>query len=294
MDSVEADFFERLHGINTYQSGNQRAPHKPLYLLLLIALIQRGQKRLHTFSSLEATMVEALHWFGLSSKNQSAHYPFWRLQNDKIAEVIPKDGYDLRASNRDPKKSSLLNLNAKGGFLLPYFDLLNGRLKVQSRAIRDVLDAHFPPSIHEDILLFFNLKIEGARSGDIHSDSEFRKAVLSAYECKCALTGYSLFYRGEYPGLEAAHVCWPQSGGNDDISNGILMTTLCRKLFHLGILGIEPSNFEIVISGQVSDLGLSSEQLSKSLRKTLALPPSFTCQPSVKNLTWHKRWVFRG
>jgi putative restriction endonuclease len=294
MQTVEVDFFERLDKLNTYRKGNQRAPHKPLYILYLIASIQQGQPRLHKFASIEANLVEALQRFGLANKSQHAHYPFWRLQNDNIAEVSPKSGYDLRASNSDPKKSSLLKLNAAGGFVESYFDLLSGDLSIQSKAIRKLLDAHFPPSIHEEIILFFNLRVEGARSGDVHSDSEFRTNLLSSYGNKCALTGYSLHFRGEFPGLEAAHLCWPQAGGNDDVSNGILMTTLCRKLFHLGIIGVEPNDLRIVISDQAADLGLRSAQLSKSLHKKLSLPTGINCHPSIENLAWHKRWVFRN
>jgi putative restriction endonuclease len=103
-----------------------------------------------------------------------------------------------------------------------------------------------------------------------------------------------LHFRGEFPGLEAAHLCWPQAGGNDDVSNGILMTTLCRKLFHLGIIGVEPNDLRIVISDQAADLGLRSAQLSKSLHKKLSLPTGINCHPSIENLAWHKRWVFRN
>jgi len=292
--SIEEEFYERIGGINTYRKGNQRAPHKPLYLLLLIASVQQQLPRLQKFTSFESTLVEALHRFGLSNKTQNAHYPFWRLQNDKIAEVSPPTGYDIRRSSDDPKKSSLINLGAEGGFLKKYYQLLFNNLTIQSRAIDKILYAHFPPSIHEEILTFFDLRIEGARAKDYFSDSEFRSRILSTYGNTCALTGYSLHFRGNFPGLEAAHLCWPQVGGNDDISNGILMTTLCRKLFHLGIIGIEPSDYSILISPQASDIGMRTGKLAKVLNKRISLPNGTNCQPSVENLTWHKRWVFRS
>lgn len=210
-----------------------------------------------------------------------------------MAEVSPASGYGLRQGSNDPKKSSLLSLNAKGGFLEGDHALLTNSVALQTQCIHELLDAHFPKSIHEDILSFFNLQLNNARSRDDNTDNEFRDKVLTAYQNRCAITGFSIHFRGSFPGLEAAHVCWPQSGGNDLITNGIAMTTLHRKLFHLGIIGIDPSSYSIQITEQVSELNSSQFSLEKLQGKRINLPLDTALSPNKDALNWHMKWVFR-
>jgi putative restriction endonuclease len=291
--TAEEDFLERLRRINFYRNGNQRAPHKPLYLLYNIATLQKGLPRLQLFEDIQPTLNEALCRFGLANKNQNPHYPFWRLQNDNLAEVSPPSGYGLRQSSNDPKKSSLLKLNARGGLLKKDHALLVNNAALQTQSIHELLDAHFPISIHEDILSFFNLRLQNARSRDVSTDNEFRDNVLTAYQNRCAITGFSIHFRGSFPGLEAAHICWPQSGGNDQITNGISMTTLHRKLFHLGIIGIDPISYSIQIAKQTSELNSSQLSLERLKGKRLELPLDPALSPDKDALSWHMKWVFR-
>lgn len=90
MNDTESEFFSKLDAVNIYRKGNQRAPHKPLYILLLIASIQQGRPRLQKYTDIEPVLTEALNLFGLSNKKQNAHYPFWRLKNDRLAEISPQ------------------------------------------------------------------------------------------------------------------------------------------------------------------------------------------------------------
>jgi len=62
--TAEVDLFERLRSINFYRKGNQRAPHKPLYLLYNIASLQKGLPRLQLFEDIQPTLNEALCRFG--------------------------------------------------------------------------------------------------------------------------------------------------------------------------------------------------------------------------------------
>lgn len=47
--TTSAHFLTRLDQILVYKKGNQRAPHKPLYLLFCIASLQQGLPRLRRF-----------------------------------------------------------------------------------------------------------------------------------------------------------------------------------------------------------------------------------------------------
>lgn len=286
-------FFTRLDQILVYKKGDQRAPHKPLYLLLCIASLQQGLPRLRKFEEVSQVLGEALRRFGPRVATVHPEYPFWRLQNDGLAVVEWDGALKQRASNNDPKVSSLLAQNARGGLSEADYELLLGDLELQSIAVHKLLDAHFPASIHDEIIRFFNLVLRDPHSKDVYTERDFRESVLAAYGNTCALTGYSLRFGDAYLGLEAAHLCWPQVGGNDSVSNGVAMTTLHRKLFHLGLFAINES-YEIQVSSQLQEKAKKGLSLGELHGRKIELPREPENYPSQKNLKWHAKWVFRG
>lgn len=287
------DFFRRLANLLVYRKGDQRAPHKPLYLLFCLAALQQGKDRLQEFDEIATVLKSALHMFGPRTESVHPEYPFWRLQHDGLAEVKADSAIEIRASNSDPTVRSLRQNNAKGGLLAADFDILNGNLQLQSLAIHKILDAHFPESIHDEIVRFFGLTLDNPHAKDKRSDIEFREDVLSAYGKRCALTGFGVSVGNRVIGVEAAHIYWPQSGGNDDASNGIAMTSLHRKLFHLGLFAIK-QDFSIVVSPAVADYGDSPLSLSTVSGQKIRLPQNQAFWPDAAALAWHERWVFRG
>jgi putative restriction endonuclease len=288
-----SDFLSRLDRIVVFRTGDQRAPHKPLYLLFCIASLQHGLPRLQEFDKICNVLGEALRRFGPRVASVRPEYPFWRLQHDELAEVEVDGTLGIRSSNTDPKVSSLRKQNACGGLVQGDYNLLLGDLELQSISVHKLLDSHFPASIHDEIVRYFNLKLNDPHSRDVATERDFRESVLSAYGNACALTGYSLDYGGTYLGLEAAHLCWPQDGGNTAISNGIAMTTLHRKLFHLGLFTVN-SNYEVQVSKQVRENEKATLSISVLHGRQIALPSSSQDLPNPKNLRWHEKWVFRG
>lgn len=291
--STSSGFLHRLENILVFRQGEHRAPHKPLYLLYCIGSLQHGLTRLQEFDSVCRVLGEALRRFGPPAVSVHPEYPFWRLQHDELAIVEADGPLDIRVSNNDPKVSSLRKQNARGGLVSDDYELLLGNIELQSIAVHKILDTHFPASIHDEIVRFFNLKLSDPHYKGMATEMEFRESVLAAYDNTCALTGYSLSFGGTHLGIEAAHLCWPQVGGNDHVSNGIAMTTLHRKLFHLGLFTVN-CNFEIQVSNQVKGNTNSTLNLAELHGKKIALPDNPLNHPNSKNLKWHSRWVFRG
>jgi putative restriction endonuclease len=287
------DFFRRLDNLLVYRQGDQRAPHKPLYLLYCIAGVQMGKARLQMFDTVAPVLKSALKLFGPWTKSLHPEYPFWRLKNDGLAEFLADGPLRLRLSSNDPTVSSLREQNARGGLLAADYEMLSGNLQLQSLVAHKILDAHFPESIHDEIIRFFELTLDEPHAADRTSNANFRKAVLSAYGNCCALTGFNLEVAGRSVGVEAAHIFWPQSGGNDQVSNGIAMTVLHRKLFHLGLFSIRP-DYKVVVSSEAIDRSDTEFSLSAMSGRSLTLPPDKELWPNPTALSWHQRWVFRG
>lgn len=286
------NLIEKIDSINVYKKATNRAPHKPLYLLFLLASKQKGMPRMQAFSQVNPTLSEALRLFGQRTASVNPEYPFWRLQNDELSEVHPASpsAYELRESNNDPKKSSLLKTGATGGLIKADFDLLSQHPELLNEACHRILDNHFPASIHEDLLDFFGIDLSSQFGLPDHLKSyDFRSEVLSEYGFRCAISGFQSSPTVKHAGIEAAELVWRNHGGSSTVSNAIAMSTLHRKLFHLGLFAVN-DDYTVMLSPDLE----SAESVGLRSGKSILLPASASLFPSITSLKWHRRWVFRG
>lgn len=281
----------RVDAINVYKKGNNRAPHKPLYLLFLLSAVQKGRSRLIDYSEIDETLGTALRLFGPRTASVHPEYPFWWLQQDGLSEVVPgsASAYELRKNRNDPKRKSLLSVGATGGLLETDYHTLIQNPQLLAFLCHRLLDSHFPVSLHEDISVLFGLDF-GRVSDDADSrDDPFGGRVLEGYGFTCAITGFVGSPEVAFAGIEPAEIVWRNHGGSSDPSNGIAMTTIHRKLFHLGLFTIS-ADYRIVLSPVLIDgvpIGLREGN-------PINPPKDLERLPSVGGLAWHRRWVFRG
>ncbi len=86
MSEADADILARVGSLNLWKRHGERAPHKPLLILLGLGRLQRGEQRLASFREIEPRLNELLQEFGTLSTRRSAEYPFWRQQSDGLWE----------------------------------------------------------------------------------------------------------------------------------------------------------------------------------------------------------------
>ncbi len=70
MDSQE--LLTRITTLNVWKKGDQRAPHKPLLLLLALGRIQADLPRLIPFDQIDTKLTQLLQDFGPS---RASYYP---------------------------------------------------------------------------------------------------------------------------------------------------------------------------------------------------------------------------
>jgi putative restriction endonuclease len=73
----------------------------------------------------------------------------------------------------------------------------------------------------------------------------FRLAVTDAYDRECAITGGRVL-----PALDAAHIQSYSSGGEHDVSNGVLLRRDIHSVFDAGYLTFD-QNLRVVVSDRV-------------------------------------------
>ena len=290
------DLQDRFAQLNTWSRGDQRAPHKPLLILYALGQLLAGKRRLIFFSDLEAPLTELLREFGPSRKSYHPEYPFARLVADGVWELVNADAAMPRKGHTDPKKSELRRLGVEGGFPSDVFSTLKSHPDLCISLAHQVLDAHFPDTMHQDLLDAVGIpsNISAANRGACRTrDPEFRERVLRAYQYRCAVCALDIRMGAKSIGVEAAHIKWHNAGGPDTESNGLALCSLHHKLLDRGVFTVTPEA-KIVISEQAVGTGGFDNWVLGFHGKAISRPIRDEYRPGSDYLAWHQREVFRA
>jgi putative restriction endonuclease len=295
---------ERIENLNTYRRGDRRAPHKPLLLLIALARAKQGQLSL-AFPEIERAMLPLLKAYAppVLARHQP-ELPYWYLQSDGLWIVQNADALPRQRSGFP----TMAGLRASaGGFPVGVAKALLEEPGLIEEVARMILDEHFPPSVHEDILAAVGLgAIDQARQIADSAvvarkvrprDPMFRERVLRAYEHRCAVTGFRAALGGSFFGCEAGHVMWHAYGGPDSVDNGISMEPTIHKLFDAGAWTLTDDR-RIMVSADYTGSEAAVVRLREQHGKPIQAPISGEPSIGLEYIRWHREpelgGVFRG
>jgi putative restriction endonuclease len=127
-----------------------------------------------------------------------------------------------------------------------------------------------------------------ARYGEPHlirprlGQGAFRLAVTDAYNRECAITGGRVL-----PALEAAHIQSYSSGGEHEVSNGLLLRRDIHSVFDAGYLTFD-EKLRVVVSDRVRTEFNNGSEYRRLQGEALRLPPNPKFQPDPERLAWHR------
>ena len=295
---------ERFGSLRQAPQGGGRAPHKPLLILLMLGRHQRGEPESVLFSEIREPLADLIRDFGPPSTGRpNTEDPFWRLQNDRgnIWEVRDSLGGIISEETHPPSIGRLIERQAVGNFTPDICRALQERPAYIMALAADLLAGHFPLSLHEDICAAVGLQMEGEipEGGEkkrLTRDPEFRTKILTAYEFRCAVTGWDLRVGHILAGVEAAHICWHVAGGPSTERNGIALNSLHHKLFDLGVftLSLEDDIPRVLVSRLANGGEAARSMLLDYHRKPIRPPQDPDWLPDREFIRWHHREVFKG
>jgi putative restriction endonuclease len=142
--------------------------------------------------------------------------------------------------------------------------------------------AIFEPELPRDRMSYY-----GSR---IIRDRVFRKIVLQAYDCRCALTGLKLINGGGRAEVQAAHIKPVEANGPDDVTNGLALSGTVHWMFDRGLVSLE-DNLRILISRHINDRSSIESLLNKD--GYAHLPERSLDRPHPHYLRWHREQCFK-
>jgi putative restriction endonuclease len=250
----------------------------------------RNEGRLVAFNELAEPLTRVIRQYGPPRKSVHPEYPFWWLQTDGLWEIPTVEPLARSVGHSQPKKSELLRVGSQGGFPEAVWKEFKSDPELVGRTARLLLDAHFPPSLHEEILNSAGLSLVGEFRPS--RDGQFPLVVLSAYGHRCAVCRYDVKLGTAEVALEAAHIKWHQAGGPDRPENGLALCAIHHKAFDRGAIGISDA-LTILVSCHLH--GEKVQDWFQAFNgRTLLMPTRKEWIPNAQYVKWHYREVFRG
>lgn len=299
MEMPEEEVRAAFLRVRQHRAGGQRAPHKPLLLLMAIAGVRRGESAFIAYQELEGPMRDLLTEFGRPRRgNQDPSNPFWRLQNDGGLWVVPERDEVLGIAPEDAsgnaRVTALRQANAHGGFAPTLHERLANDADLAHRIAGDLLEDNWPRSRHAQILDAIGLPWEPSSRPSTRAPRSpaFREDLLRLYEHRCAMCGFDAMIGGHSAGLEAAHIQWHSQDGPDQPDNGLLLCSLHHWALDTGALGLDDDH-RILVSQNVIGGQQVQELLLDLGGSSIRMPLERDAKPALHFLEWHRNEVFR-
>jgi len=281
---------EKIRKVVVWKRRQERAPHKPLLILLALGRVVRGEHRLAAFPDVEEKLAHLLEEFGPPRQSVHPEYPFWRLQRDGLWEVKGAENLPRRSGDKEPLRSELREHGIPGGFLEEIDRAFRDDPYLVAEAALAVLQNHFPESLHAEILAAVGLShilLPQPREEQVL----FREAVLDAYGHACALCGYDVRLGNAELGLGAAHIRWRPAGGPDRVTNGLALCAIHHRAFDRGGVSLD-HNYRILVSNRLAGRVGLDEWFRSLAGREARLPKDAALAPSQAHLEWHQKYVF--
>lgn len=128
-------------------------------------------------------------------------------------------------------------------------------------------------------------------SSRVVRDRVFRRIVLEAYECRCAITGLKFINGGGRAEVEAAHIRPVEQNGPDIITNGIALSGTAHWMFDRGLISLS-DDFDVLVSRQVNDVDSVWRLVDPARRAAVPANPAHRPHPSY--LAWHRQRCFKS
>lgn len=295
-------WLERLYNLRRDKRGSHERPHKPVLLLSIIDLLDRGiikGNEITLSEELVATFKQYLDVVRKLNDQPTIENPFFHLSGDGFWQLIPAPGqqplYEQGAASGPPSIGQFRKRVAYGKFDEAFWTLLRDDLS--RHQLREALIARYFPEDRERIVAVVVKQPEPIPTLKEElppgRDAAFRHTVLEIYDYRCAACGVRVLLDHSMSLVEAAHLIPFSVSRNDKPTNGLALCpnhhwAMDRHLIApcpdgkrpAGIWHVHPERLDKRIEGQRELVALHGQGV---------IPPSEEkFYPALESLQWRE------
>ncbi|MGB4871847.1 MAG: HNH endonuclease [Candidatus Promineifilaceae bacterium] len=294
-----------------------RAPHKPLLLLAVLDLFAQGSITANLIPlTPELSELFTLYWHKVRPPSQRGNltYPFYYLKSEGFWHLQPRPGQETALAVYRPNAG----LNALQTLILGasldealYALLCTAEARQHLRAA--LINTYFAPDLHPVLVeqsamnaaafQYSQELLQQAKSETFiretavedkpFRDQGFRRAIVKAYDHRCALCGVRILTADGHTAVAAAHIIpWSESH-NDDPRNGLALCHLCHWTFDEGLVAFTDT-YKVKISPQLPNSPNLPGHLLTFTDRRLIGPGEAYLWPFVDSIRWHRKERFRA
>lgn len=294
------------------------APHKPVLLLTLIELIEKGLVTDNRFEvNVDLVGLFQENWRLLVDTGHHADFtqPFYYLQSDKVNGqsfwiLYPYPGHQINAHIKSVQ--TLSHTVAYGAFSTELFQLLT--VTANRTILRDsILSTYF---LGQQAVYYQYKQIDSGFYHDVQrlvlNDPEvryervaiqteedvfvrsglFKRYIPQLYQDTCAMTGMRMRSTFKYNFIDACHIVPFAVTHDDKVTNGIALCPNLHRAFDRGLVSID-ENYRVIVSDHIDELKDHPYSLAKLAGRQIVLPAQIQYRPDQVNLAWHREEVFK-
>lgn len=132
----------------------------------------------------------------------------------------------------------------------------------------------FDPNATQDNRLKVIAEVRRRQGG-----ARFRRALLQAYDARCAMTRYDAT-----PALEAAHIVPYRGPQTNHVANGLLLRADMHDLFDLGLIAVDTDSMQLLLANDL--IGTKYEPYAG---QPLWIPCEVEARPNIEALDKHRQ-----
>lgn len=285
-----------LGRLNVYRSRGGPAPHKPLLLLVLLELAERGELPPRVLPlTPELAFRFSAYWSVVAHRRTrppDVRLPFYHLQTDGCWEPLREDGSPADG----PRTSRYAKLD-------PGFEAALHDQGFRREARRVLIDGDFEPGERLALRALVGLPTEPAEADRVEPDAgkqeeakraqgrsaRFRLDVVAAYGYACALTGHRLTTITGASLVDAAHIRQFARSGCDEVGNGMALSKNAHWASDAGLWGVTDDYRVLVAIQGFAEECPGGTPLAGYHGRPIWLPGDRGLWPSPLHLAWHRR-----
>jgi putative restriction endonuclease len=312
------DLSEAIAKFNDLHVDRSRgvAPHKPIMVLSILDLIERGlvtdgnvvfsEDLLHTFRTYWEKM-------GIERGSRNPALPFYHLKSDGILEHIAVKGKESALAGISQIKtiSGMEELVDHATIPGPLWEVL--KVPVNRKALMDaIVETYFsktgasPTSVYDTLreeiqttrrlkeLQMADFRLDWTEiMADKRRDYSFRDAILFLYDFSCAVCRLRLKTSTGNTIVDASHIAPFNRFQNDDLRNGIALCKTHHWLFDEGLISLD-ADHTVLVSNVLHESHPTEWYITQYKGMKVRLPQEKQFHPHPDAIEWHRENVYWG